>query len=725
MTTPDPISTTPVRVYTLLPAIYQLRDQELGEPLKQLLAVVDDQLKSLESDIDQLYDDMFIETCQGPLIDYFADLVAVHLGPLTASLTAPNSEAAAWVSRRHQVVNAIAARAAKGTLTALERVVADATGWPVRAVEEGLHLAVTHSTRHPDARRARLLDTHDDAPLLRLGGPFATASALADVRRGDSTLTKPVGPHPTTVTVTIWRQEVTHIHRAPAACVDDDNYYTFDALGYDRQLAVAPTPRRPGTPPAGDLDLPVPITRRQLRRNLADYYGTDRSVCIYRGRSPIPRDDIVVADLSAWRNEPDYDQVALDPQTGRIAFPASEEPEDGIWVRYHYLDVGPVGAGGVRDASATSGAPDAVQVVKVAAKPTDKTILPSVTAAIDEWLASARKKGPSHGVIEILDSSVYEEDFDVRIGAGLRLDIRAAAGQHPVLRSVDEQHNRPKRVRIEGYSVKGQSDPARLSLTGITIAEHALELNGEFAMVALDHCTVVPEREDADRRHVAIAITAMPCPIEVTSSIIGVIRVNTPEVGYDPIDLSISDSIMDAGSHGGHAVGGIEDRPAYAALTLNRCTVLGEINIFQTTAAHDSIITGRFHSRRRQTGEIRFCYLPPTSHVPRRIGCQPDGVLARVSDDLRSKVIDPAEAQALAITETARVRPRFDSTEFGSPGYARLTLDAAAEITHGSEDDGELGAFHDLWLTRRIDDMTARLAEFTPIGVDVDIVFAN
>jgi hypothetical protein len=712
-------------LYNLIPAIYRQRDQDLGGPLQTLMSVIETQRESLEADIQQLYDDMFIETCQGPLIDYFASLVAVALPPLTSSQTDPNSDAADWISRRHQVVDAIAARAAKGTLAALERVVGDATGWPVRAVEQGVHLAITQTVREPQIQRGRLLDIYNDAPLLFVDSLFAGAAALADVRRGDTTLTKPVGPHPTTVTVTVWRQDVTHIHRAPAACVDDDNHYTFDPMGYDQQLAVAPTPRRPGTPPAGDLDLPVPITRRQLRRNLSDYYGTDRSLCVYRGRSPVSREQIVVADLSRWAHDPDYGQVAIDPEVGRIAFYETDEPEDGIWVRYHYLDVGPIGAGDGADEDLTGDPASTVQPLKVAVANSDKTVFPSVTAAINTWLESARKNGPAHGVIEILDSSVYEEDFDIRIGAGMRLGIYAAAGQRPVLRSVDEQHNRPKRVRVEGYSVKGETDPAQLSLTGITIAEHALELKGEFGMVALDHCTIVPERGEASRRHIAIAATAMPCPIQITSSIVGEIRINSPEVGYDPIDLSISDSIVDAGPQGGHAITGAEERPAYAALSLARCSVLGSINVFQTDIAQDSIITGRFYSRRRQTGQIRFCYISPTSHVPRRTGCQPDDVLAKVENELQAGLTTAAEASALLTSEPARVRPRFDSTDFGSPGYARLALATATEITHGSEDDGELGAFHDLWVTRRIDDMTARLVEFTPIGVDVDIVFAN
>jgi hypothetical protein len=724
--------TTPDRLFELIPAIYRLRDKELGGyqlsgnkpggPLQHLLKVIEAQLEDVEGGIDQLYDDMFIETCQGPLIDYFAELVAVRLPPLTPTQARDGSDAAAWVSRRHQVVNVIAARAAKGTLSALERVVADATGWPVRAVEQGVHLAVTQSVRHLDLRRGRLLDTHDDAPLLLLGSSFATASAQADVRRGDSTRSKPVGPHPTTVTITVWRQEIAHVHRAPAACVDDDDHYTFDPLGDDQQLAVAPTTRRPGAPPAGDLDLPVPISRRQLRHNLADYYGTDRSLCIYRGHTPVPPDEIVVTDLSGWAHDPDYGQVAVDPQTGRIAFPPADESDDaGIWVRYHHLAVGPLGAGTAESATPTTFHTDAPKVITVSAESDDPSTNTSISAALQVW-ASLAREGATDAIIDIVDSSLYEEDFDIRVGAGQRLEIRAAAGQRPVLRSIDEQHNRPKRVRVEGHSVKGQTTAPRLRLAGLTIADHALELRGHFGAVAIDRCTIVPARDDSDRRHVAVAVGAMPCAIDITSSIIGWMRIQTPEVGYDPIELTISDSIVDAGPQGGHAISGPEERPAYAALSLTQSTVLGGINVFATRTAQDSIITGRFYSRCRQTGEIRFCYLPTTSHVPRRTGCQPDGVLARARDRIK---LGDKTAEPLLTSEPERVRPRFDSTRFGSPGYGRLALDAAAEITHGSEDDGELGAFHDQWLTRRIDDMTARLAEFNPIGVDLDIMFAN
>jgi hypothetical protein len=51
------------QLYALLPAIYRTRDVENGNPLQALLAVMASQSAVVEENIQQLYDDQFIETC--------------------------------------------------------------------------------------------------------------------------------------------------------------------------------------------------------------------------------------------------------------------------------------------------------------------------------------------------------------------------------------------------------------------------------------------------------------------------------------------------------------------------------------------------------------------------------------------------------------------------------------------------------------------------------------
>src|ERR1051326_1832390 len=72
------MSLTPERLYQLLPAIYRVRDAQLGEPLKALVALLADQGAVLEEDIAQLYDNWFIETCEEWVVPYIGDLLGVR-----------------------------------------------------------------------------------------------------------------------------------------------------------------------------------------------------------------------------------------------------------------------------------------------------------------------------------------------------------------------------------------------------------------------------------------------------------------------------------------------------------------------------------------------------------------------------------------------------------------------------------------------------------------------
>ena len=54
---------TKEKIYDLLPSIYRIRDKEQGEPLKALLEIIGEQIELVEQDIEQLYSNWFIETC--------------------------------------------------------------------------------------------------------------------------------------------------------------------------------------------------------------------------------------------------------------------------------------------------------------------------------------------------------------------------------------------------------------------------------------------------------------------------------------------------------------------------------------------------------------------------------------------------------------------------------------------------------------------------------------
>src|SRR4051812_962245 len=114
------MSEGPDRLYALLPAVHRRRDAERGEPLRALLGILQEEYERVHTDIGQLYDNWFIETCQEWVVPYLGDLIgARHL---------------TGVSGRALVANLLSYRARKGTLQVLESLARDVTGWPAYAV---------------------------------------------------------------------------------------------------------------------------------------------------------------------------------------------------------------------------------------------------------------------------------------------------------------------------------------------------------------------------------------------------------------------------------------------------------------------------------------------------------------------------------------------------------------------------------------------------------------
>ncbi len=98
--------TGPQPLYDLLPVIHRMRDVEQGSPLRGLLAIVEQELQRLVDDVDQLYDNWFIETCQNWVVPYLGDLLGVQ------GLT---GIPAGGVSQRALVADTLRLRRRKGT----------------------------------------------------------------------------------------------------------------------------------------------------------------------------------------------------------------------------------------------------------------------------------------------------------------------------------------------------------------------------------------------------------------------------------------------------------------------------------------------------------------------------------------------------------------------------------------------------------------------------------
>ncbi len=62
---------------------------------------------------------------------------------------------------------------------------------------------------------------------------------------------------------------------------------------------------------------------------------------------------------------------------------------------------------------------------------------------------------------------------------------------------------------------------------------------------------------------------------------------------------------------------------------------------------------------------------------------------------------------------------------YGRPAYAQLFYDIAEEIWTGAEDGAEMGAFQPLKQPQRVANLSARLDEYVPYGLETGIVYVT
>ena len=727
------------RLFDLLPAVYRLRDADNGWQLRALLQVMAEQANNVEADISQLYENWFIETCQEWVVPYIGDLIGYKPGRTGIDSPGPVSTEdqlrEKFVIARREVANTIRFRRRKGTLAVLSELSQAVADWPARAVEFYKLLLVTQAINFLRLNRGRAADLRDGDALHLLHGSFDEMGHTIDVRRPDSRHGRGRF-NISNVGLFVWRLRSYPISYAPAYCYEaaGDNCYLFSALGNDSPLFTAPVTNPRACAEAGLLNVPEPIRRRAFAAKGEDvepgeepgkegYYGGKNSFAIYapdwpapKALQPIPVDLVIPANLSGWKYHPQKNFVAVDPELGRISFPARQLPKSGVWVYYHYGFSADCGGG---EYSRSISQPEFCTVYRVGPKAEPTTI----TKALALWTQDK----PANAVIEISDDGVYTESPTISLAKNQYLQIRAVSGKRPILRLLDTLNNMPDSLSVTG------EEGSWFVLDGVVVIGRGVALKENLAGASLRHVTLVPGwglQCNCDPVHAGEASLevedSVTC-VTIQHSVVGPIVVLRDQSTLDPVLLRISDSIVDAAHLDHPALSDPETGMAYAKLTILRSTVLGALQLHSIELAENSIFDGQICVQRGQSGCVRFCYVPPGSITPRRYECQPDMVeaAARVAFLKSNPNATQPQITAAQACEDLRVQPQFNSRRYGNPAYCQLSDSCASEIRTGADDESEMGVFHDLFQPQREANLQARLEEFVPAAKDASIFHAT
>jgi hypothetical protein len=673
----------PDGLYDLLPAFLRIADAAEGEPLRALLAVLQDEYQAIETNVAALYDDWFIETCDDWVVPYIADLLGVP------GLDSPDLY---WGSQRALVGNVLAYRRRKGAADVLAAAAQGATGWPALTVPSNGLLAMTQCLTHLLPAKGRTVDLRDAEALDRLAGPFDTLAHTIDVRPGRFNLLR--------LGLFLWRLASYPVELA-APCRVRAGCYTFHPFGIDSPLFNPP--RTGETAPAAAL--PVPLDGRLLAdevralwtgeepagpRFLGSGSGQPALRIFARKRGapalhPIPARSLLFCDLGDWQRPaprqsylradgtPVEQQVAaaVDPARGRLAFAAGIELE-AVLVSYAYGFSDGLGGGPyARPAAAASprgrwlafvysGAPASAATQRLPA-------FPSLTAAVAAMAALPAAPEHIHAVIRLADNGTYDLPPAVSLAPRQSLTLQALDGMRPCVRGT---------MRVSAGAGPGGAT-ASLTLDGLWI-DGRIVLEDGIGKARIVDCTLRPPRP-GDGPAASLEAAAMPSlTVELTRCIAGPLWLPGEISG-----LTVERSILDGGA--GVALAGPGGAGSGPPVTFDACTVFGEVRVRQLRHAENTLFTAPVSVSHSTESAVDFCHLPAA----------------------------------------AAAAPAFTSTVYGQPGYAQLAAGNSKEIAAGARDGAEIGVFHALRQPQRQANLPGTIAEYLRWGYEATVVFVT
>jgi len=773
------------KLWNLLPAVYRAEDTDQFDrngPLREMVNRIGAQVAIVRRNIDRVWEDQSIETCDDWVVPYIGDLIGYRslneAGEPGGPVTARSLQRSKILVPRREVAATLGNRRRKGTLALLELLSNEVAGAPVRAVEFYKLLGWTQHVNHPRPLQGRTVDLRQADALDLIDTAFDSSAHTVAVPRSSSLFTQG-NFNLTSVALFAWRLKAYSVTRAPAHCLDDvgPHAHTFSALGQDTPLYNRPRPDREPTHIAEEPNLPVPIRRRGFTEEVvidgkvhaqasAIYYGTvenevAQSVVIYApdwpqkgATQPIPREAIIPADLKGWRYRAPRDHVLVDPERGRIIFPPGQLPKKGIKVSYHYGFSSDIGGGEYQRQLTQPELFTLYRVRKAAHQNEDKTF-PTIQEALNQWRADKEKHQANsqqeksadpqgqpdqaalrlqNAVIEIVDSEVYteREALMIALQENESLQLRAANRTRPVIRMLDYTEG------MDALNVSGKKG-SRFTLDGLTLMGRGILISkgegeiteyaqppskgneaGDLCAVTIRHCTLVPGWE----------LQGNCEPRHTEPSLL---------LNHANAHVRIEHSIL-----GGIRVEADEVKTEPICLHISdsivdatsrelAALVSGTLPIaYARLTIIRSTVIGEIHTHAIVLAEN--CIFNSKVRVARRQqGCVrfsyvPPG--SRVPrkyecqpDSVIAGIKDKDKDEEMR--EALRVRPQFNSTRYGTPTYCQLAEACADEIKRGADDESEMGVFHDLYQPQRDANLRTRIDEYTPAGMEAGVIYAT
>jgi hypothetical protein len=778
------VSRSPEWLFDLLPAFLRNADYEEGGPLRALMSVLEMQYQAIESDLDLLYDNWFVETCDEWVLPYLGDLLALR------GLSGARPEV---FSLRGRVGNAMARRRRKGTLAGLAGAVRDGTGWAPHVVRYRDRTAASWSVRdgEPGPQPASAVNLKLSSLRVEHGAPTslddpwhgaartAGISGLPPAEAADAGVSPRGGRFmPGALGVYLWRLNFYPVRRGAARQLPSrGTRFTASPFGIDQPLYwQRPAADAPGEE-AGFDTVPEPLGRDALAAELARPRGLQAFVAAATGAGGAHSGGGATAGAADLAAEPDPDAA---PPLEVFVSEGVGEP---------FVEVPPE-LMVVADLGAWSFPPAGIA---------DRQ-LPAAADRQPPASAARGRRPPRLAVDPVHGRLLFADDNPVR-------SVRASYGYGAAADLGGGAYPRRTSAPLTGREGHWEAVVSR------DAPVEALPALGAFAREGEEGVALYRTLEQALAAWIAAAATWLIEPQAPNHARVRILDSAIYDVGVLPLALppACRRLVIEAGAGecpcivgdlafrtvarddelrpevllSGLWIDGRVNVGGAILLRLDHCTVRPPAT--PAEAAAGSIVALAAATVHQLAVEIRASVVGPVllpaqcrsievfdsvldagpaaagGGEPRALG-GPAATLARTTvfgatavarlaaasciftgavtvDDtsqgaVRASYLPPGSATppreaCQPVTGDSRdesgavVEPHFTSRRFGDPGYAQLARSTSARISTGGADGSEMGVFHGLYQPQRQDNLPAVLEEFVPWGATVFVEFVT
>ena len=695
------------KLYNLLPLVYRELDFNQQQSLRALMAVLETAHDKVDQDLDRMYQNWFIETCESNRIPLIADLVG---------LPDISSENLLEIQRRY-VANFLAYKRRSGTLATLNNSVHDASGYACYSANSIENMASSWTVKDPElsSKTYRV----KASTVMAVNSPFASAAKLANFNTNTTALNGAESGQitPQVISLYLWRLSavnMTYAQLTPEKAQSD----VFFLHPNKKPIALCHQPYN--LPSVNDIPrqqhYPFILTRENINNNRVTPIEGSSNVNfftyhpVHKNYTAIADEQILIANLSTTedisaakkqaknitKGNQNY-KIIFDPNLAKVVIVEQKAGKPKIVCSYSYLS------------NTIFGAAPRYRQVNETINPNKRLIdlypeKNDLANVISKAMAQAKARDKNQQtkavIVSLACNAVYQgggcKEGESKVGDTiLTVDLQ---GEN--INLVAEDYISPTIV-ANIIITNSENSPATLTLNGLALfGKLTIANNVDLKLINTSLISTEVELKSPDDNNTHHIPT-----VTITNTLL--VANTLAKVNY-----VVNNSAIVLSKNNGGGLSSIEVQ--VDKFQCINSTILGNITAEKPLTITNSIIYGTFTTKDPSNACFSFSYFSQLK--PFKGGVIDNVITNNTNSDIASSNLDNGNSNATV---------QFHSHDHQTSNFLMLAYGTSEKILTGASNGEEMGVFNTMRFRQKEKNIKQQFTTFLPLGMQVQTYYVD